>query len=315
MPAHCPTFPSWFVCSPASSGSASSPAASTPNARRPPKPEQGRTGGTVRRSLSPLSLLAEVDRKRRMDLLDAFSYTWKMLGRRGFQVKRPSLTVCSAALRTLNRRRGLRRRRRRFFWHGWQSLTNLFVPRQRLCSALPNPAILSLGRCRFLLTANTPKFTSGLNSKVWNRVAWACIRLVQSYYVQPGSERRGEDQETIQAAMLELVVPFCPTASATTQSNRADGLSRRPWKPGHLLCVEQGHRRRNHRRADGNRQNAARSPISSSAIPMSCKSKPCSSCSAAAISKSTADEVSRREVGKVPRRSGPPQWKNRSSSA
>ena len=159
----------------------------------------------------------EVDRKWRMDLLDAFSYM-RNVDRRGFQAK--EAIVNGLLSRFALTEEGYVAAAAALFWDGWQSLTNLFVRvnafLQRITIGDQDPAIFAhWAAVRFLLDSQHSKVHERPNSKVWNRVAWADIRLVQkdAYYVldyQPGSEHRGEDQETIQAAMLELVVPVLP---------------------------------------------------------------------------------------------------------
>ena len=159
----------------------------------------------------------EVDRKWRMDLLDAFSYM-RNVDRRGFQAKEAILNgllshyalsedgyvAASAAL----------------FWGSWQSLTNLFVKISSFLNRITlgdhDPAIFThWAGVRFLLDSQRAKVHERRNSKVWQRVDWADMYLVEKekYCVleyRPGSGQATEELEIIQAGMLELVMPVLP---------------------------------------------------------------------------------------------------------
>ena len=159
----------------------------------------------------------EVDRKWRMDILDAYSYM-RDVDRRGFQAKEAILNgllsrfplneegyvACAAAL----------------FWDNWQSLTNLFIRISNFLNRITlgdhDPAIFShWAGVRFLLDSQRAKVHERRNSKVWQKVDWADFHLVEKdkYFVldyRPGSGSGTEELETIQAGMLELAMPVLP---------------------------------------------------------------------------------------------------------
>jgi hypothetical protein len=159
----------------------------------------------------------EVDRKWRMDILDAFSYM-RAVDRRGFQasegivnglLSRYPLTedgyVAAAAA---------------LFWGSWESLTSLFVKiatfLKRITLGDHDPAIFChWAAVRFLLDSQRSKVYERPTSLVWKRVAWNDIYLIpkEKYFVldyRPGTGAGGEELETIQAGMLELVMPVLP---------------------------------------------------------------------------------------------------------
>jgi len=159
----------------------------------------------------------EVDRKWRMDILDAFSYM-RNVDRRGFQAKEAILNgmlsrypltedgyvAVSAAL----------------FWDSWDSLTSLFTRINNFLTRITlgdhDPAIFThWAGVRFLLDSQRAKVHERRTSKVWQRVDWADIYLVEreKYYVmeyRPGSGMGNEELETIQGGMLELAMPVLP---------------------------------------------------------------------------------------------------------
>ncbi|MFZ1933168.1 MAG: virulence factor SrfC family protein [Thermoguttaceae bacterium] len=160
---------------------------------------------------------AEVDRKWRMDLLDAFSYM-RNVDRRGFQAKEAIFNGLLS--RYALTEEGYVAAAAALLWDNWQSLTNLFVRvnsfLQRITVGNHDPAIFAhWAAVRFLLDSQHSKVYERPASKVWNRVVWSDIHLMQKdkYYVldyQPGSGQGNEDQETIQAGMLELAIPVLP---------------------------------------------------------------------------------------------------------
>jgi hypothetical protein len=160
----------------------------------------------------------EVDRKWRMDILDAYSYM-RNVDRRMFLSKESVLngllsryplseegyTACAAAM----------------FWNRWDSLTSLFVKIDNFLKkiALGNhdPAIFThWAGVRFLLDSQRKKVHEREEtSKVWKRVEWRDVYLVQKdrYFVldyKPGTGLGNEELETIQAGMLEMVIPVLP---------------------------------------------------------------------------------------------------------
>jgi hypothetical protein len=160
---------------------------------------------------------AEVDRKWRMDLLDAFSYM-RAVDRRGFQAKEAILNgLLSRYALTED---GYVAVAAAIFWDSWQSLTNLFIRiagfLKRITLGNHDPAIFThWAGVRFLLDSQRSKVYERPTSAVWNRVSWNDLYLVakEKYYVldyRPGSGAGTEELETIQAGMLELVMPILP---------------------------------------------------------------------------------------------------------
>lgn len=159
----------------------------------------------------------EVDRKWRMDLLDAYSYM-RNVDRRGFQAKEAIFNgLLSRYALTED---GYVAVAASLFWDNWPSLTNLFLRvndlLRRISIGDDDPAIFAhWAAVRFLLDSQHSKAHERHNSKVWNRVAWNDIYLVQkgNAFVldyRPGTGKGNEDQETIQAGMLELAIPVLP---------------------------------------------------------------------------------------------------------
>jgi hypothetical protein len=160
----------------------------------------------------------EVDRRWRMDILDAYSYI-RNVDRRMFLsnesvlnglLSRYPLTqegyvACAAAL----------------FWNNWESLTQLFLRVDGFLKKITlgdyDPAIFThWAGVRFLLDSQRKKVHEREEtSKVWKRVEWKDIYLVQKekYYVldyKPGTGGGNEELEIIQAGMLEMVIPVLP---------------------------------------------------------------------------------------------------------
>lgn len=159
----------------------------------------------------------EVDRRWRMDLLDAFSYM-RGVDRRGFQAK-------EAILNGLLSRYGLTAEgyvaaAAALFWDNWQSLTNLFMKINTFLGRITlgdhDPAIFThWAGVRFLLDSQRAKVHERRTSKVWQTVAWSDMYLVEKekYFVldyRPGSGMGTEELETVQAGMLELAMPILP---------------------------------------------------------------------------------------------------------
>ncbi len=160
----------------------------------------------------------EVDRKWRMDLLDVFSYM-RNVDRRGFPAKE---AVFSGLLsRYPLSEEGYVAAAAALFWDNWSSLTNMFIRIMNFLNKIDiskehDPAILThWAGVRFLLDTQRAKVHERRTSKCFTRVDWRdfFLRERQGWYVleyQPGRGDGNEDQETIQAAMLELVIPVLP---------------------------------------------------------------------------------------------------------
>jgi hypothetical protein len=160
---------------------------------------------------------AQVDRRWRMDILDAFSYM-RNVDRRGFAATESVLNGLLS--RYPMTEEGYVAAVSALFWDRWESLTSLFV---RIASFLKritlgdhDPAIfLHWAAVRFLLDSQRSKSYDRPNSKIWTHVAWSDIYLTpkEKYYVldyRPNSGMGTEELETIQAGMLELVMPILP---------------------------------------------------------------------------------------------------------
>jgi hypothetical protein len=160
---------------------------------------------------------AEADRKWRMDLLDAFCYM-RSVDRRGFPAGEAVFN--GLAGRYPLSEEGYQALAARLFWDGWSSLTNLFIRindfLQKITREGRDPAILShWAGVRFLLDSQRQKVHERRTSKCFTHVAWNDFHLGQrdGWHVleyRPGSGDGSEDQETIQAGMLELVIPILP---------------------------------------------------------------------------------------------------------
>jgi hypothetical protein len=175
----------------------------------------------------------EVDRQWRMDLLDAFSYM-RSVDPRGFPAKEAILNGLLgryplsddgyvAAAATL-------------FWDNWTSLSNLFLRISHFLDKIRvpdrDPAILThWAGVRFLLDSQRAREHDRRTSKVFTHVQWSDFHLRQreGWHVleyHPGSGDGREDLETIQAGMLELVLPVLPLLNDDWRSDRAHGFSR-----------------------------------------------------------------------------------------
>ncbi len=159
----------------------------------------------------------EVDRKWRMDLLDAFSYM-RSVDRRGFPAKEAVLSGLMS--RYPLSEEGYHAAAAALFWDNWSSLGNLFIRINnflgKISSPEHDPAILThWAGVRFLLDSQRSKMHERRTSRCFTHVAWTDFHLRQrdGWYVleyHPGSGDGNEDQETIQAGMLELVMPILP---------------------------------------------------------------------------------------------------------
>lgn len=159
----------------------------------------------------------EVDRRWRMDLLDAFSYM-RNVDRRGFQAKEAILNGLLSRYPLTED--GYVAVAAALFWDRWPSLTNLFIRindfLEKISTGAHDPAILThWAGVRFLLDSQRAKIHERRISKCFTRVDWKDFHLNQrdGWYVLDYEEGRGdgnEDLETIQAGMLELVIPILP---------------------------------------------------------------------------------------------------------
>jgi len=158
-----------------------------------------------------------LDRKWRIDLLDAFSYM-RVVDPRGFPAK--EAVVSGLLSRYPLTDDGYVAIAAALFWDKWPSLTNLFIRINdflaRIASGPHGPAILThWAGVRFLLDSQRARFHERRTSKCFSRVDWREFQLRQreGWYVleyHPNRTDGSEDLETIQAAMLELVLPVLP---------------------------------------------------------------------------------------------------------
>jgi len=159
----------------------------------------------------------QVDRQWRMDLLDAFTYM-RGVDPRGFPAKEAVLNGLLSRYPLSNE--GYVTLAATLFWDKWPTLTDMFV---RICRFLEkisigehDPGILThwMG-VRYLLDSQRTKVYERQTSKLFPRVDWADFTLKErnGWYVldyQPGSGQGNEDLATIQAGMLEMVIPILP---------------------------------------------------------------------------------------------------------
>lgn len=158
-----------------------------------------------------------VDRRWRVDLLDAYAYMHSA-DRRGFPAKEK--VVNGLLSRYPLTEDGYIAVAANLFWDNWSSLTELFMRINRFLEKISNPdrdpAILThWAGVRFLLDSQRARSHDRRTSRVFKQVDWADIRMVEQngWYAlqyQPGRGGGDEPLETIQAAMLELVVPILP---------------------------------------------------------------------------------------------------------
>ncbi len=207
----------------------------------------------------------QVDRKWRMDILDAFSYM-RAVDRRGFQ-------ATEAAINGLLSRYPLTEdgyvaAAAALFWDSWPSLTSQFNKvaafLKRITLGNHDPAIFChWAGVRFLLDSQRSKSYERPNSKIWKHVAWNDIYLTpkEKYFVldyRPNTGMGTEELETIQARHVGAghARAAAPPQRRLAAGNRADGLSRRARHEGrpHRHRAGQADQRRLAGRADGDRQ-------------------------------------------------------------
>jgi len=159
----------------------------------------------------------EVDRRWRIDLIDAYAYM-RVCDRRGFQSKESVLNGL------LNRypltEDGYIALAANIFWDNWSDLTTLFIRISNFLESIHSddhdPAILThWAGVRFLLDSQRAKVHERRNSRCFKLVDWEDFRLVEreGWHVLEYDEGRGGgnlDLETIQASMLEMVMPCLP---------------------------------------------------------------------------------------------------------
>ncbi len=160
---------------------------------------------------------SEVDRGWRMDLLDAYAYM-RVCDRRGFQ---SSEAVVNGLLsRYPLTEDGYIAVAANLFWDNWGSLTSLFIRINDFLTRISvgdrDPAILThWAGVRFLLDSQRAKVHERRNSRCFKKVDWTDFRLAKhnDWSVLEYHEGKGggsEQLETIQGAMLELVIPILP---------------------------------------------------------------------------------------------------------
>jgi hypothetical protein len=159
----------------------------------------------------------DVDRRWRYDLLDAYAYM-REVDRRGFQSKEAILN--GMLTRYPLSEDGYIAAAAHLFWDNWGSLTTLFMRIHEFLEKINNsgrdPAILThWAGVRFLLDTQRAKVHERRQSRCFSRVDWKDFHLTQKgdWHVleyRPGEGRGNEQLETIQAAMLELVIPILP---------------------------------------------------------------------------------------------------------
>jgi hypothetical protein len=159
----------------------------------------------------------EVDRQWRMDLLDAFSYM-RNVDPRGFPAKEAILNGLLGRYPLSDD--GYAAVAATLFWDNWTSLSNLFLRISHFLDKIRvpdrDPVILThWAGVRFLLDSQRARMHDRRTSKVFAHVQWSDfhLRRREGWHVleyHPGSGDGQEDLETIQAGMLELVLPVLP---------------------------------------------------------------------------------------------------------
>jgi len=159
----------------------------------------------------------QVDRGWRYDLLDAYAYM-REVDRRGFLS--PEALLNGMLTRYPLSQDGYIAAAAHLFWDNWASLTGMFMRINDFLGKLQgggrDPAILAhWAGVRFLLDTQRAKVHERRQSRCFPRVDWQDFQLRQQggWHVLaylPGAGRGHEQLETIQAAMLELVIPILP---------------------------------------------------------------------------------------------------------
>jgi hypothetical protein len=162
----------------------------------------------------------QIDRDWRMDLLDVYA-SMRSCDPRGFKSDESVFSGLLSRYPLANE--GYVALAANLFWSNWRSLTVLFLridsflTKIRSSSADPRDPVVLLhwAGVRFLLDSQRAKVHERRSSHCFRRVEWADFRLAQrsGWHVleyHPGQGGGDEPLETIQAAMLELVVPILP---------------------------------------------------------------------------------------------------------
>ena len=233
----------------------------------------------------------EVDRRWRMDLLDAFSYM-RSVDRRGFPAKEAVLNGLLS--RYPLSEEGYVAAAAALFWDNWESLTQLFV---RIYSFLgkisldnPDPAIFThWAGVRFLLDSQRTKVHERPTSQCFTRVAWNDFHLRQhgNYYVleyRPGSgDGAGTGDHPGGNAGTGDSDPAPAAQRGLAKSDRPDGLPRHSRHAAGRQ-PEEG-KRTSADTLDEQMEIVKRGKVAyfSSVTPRSCRSRPCCCCCGAAI--------------------------------
>lgn len=159
----------------------------------------------------------EVDRRWRLDLLDAYAYM-RICDRRGFQSKES--VVNGLLSRYPLTEDGYIAVAANLFWDNWPALTTLFMRINNFLTSIHSedhdPAILThWAGVRFLLDSQRAKEHERRNSRCFKSVDWADFHLAEKdgWHVLEYNEGRGgghEELDIIQASMLEMVMPVLP---------------------------------------------------------------------------------------------------------
>ena len=168
-------------------------------------------------ALNSSSAGKRVDRQWRMDLLDAFTYM-RGVDRRGF--KAPESILNGLLSRYPLSEEGYRSAAAHLFWDNWSDLTGLFMRINdfltRISRDADDPAIHAhWAGVRFLLDSQRKPVHQSRVSRCFERVQWSDFHLRKrgEHFLLEYDHRSDsgtEDLATIQASMLELVVPVLP---------------------------------------------------------------------------------------------------------
>jgi hypothetical protein len=159
----------------------------------------------------------DMDRQWRLDLLDAYAYM-RSCDRRGFPAA--EAVVNGLLARYPLSEDGYVALAARLFWNNWASLTSLFLRINGFLSQIAAPdrdpvILVHWAGVRFLLDSQRSKTHERRTSRCFSRVEWTDFQLVTrdgwtALDYRPGWHGGNEPLETIQAAMLELVIPVLP---------------------------------------------------------------------------------------------------------
>ncbi len=160
---------------------------------------------------------AHVDEAWRSDLLDAYAAMQACDARR-FEATEQSLATALAEQALTSE--GYLALAALLFWDNWRSLTGLFLRIDEFLAGIkaqgPEPELLlHWAAVRFLLDSKRAAVHERRGSRAFARVEWSDFQLTRRgrwpvLEHRPGSGAYREPLETIQAALLELVVPILP---------------------------------------------------------------------------------------------------------